>query len=395
MHHIIYLLSFISPFLLFASVLMMAIGAKGDPLNLALAGYGVLLMLFAALTFPRPGHPMFEMFARAKARLESRAAAKAASPQQSSADSALDQGTSVDVLQEMVDVNMPAVAFEAKPTPYHEGWSRLDLVVGHVEKPSSWIGGLPEMPQDIDWPVTNGKAAMFLAQIAMADLPQTIWGGMAPKSGWLLFFVAPQDWGGLRVIHIENRGAPRAYPNGASIENYLSYDASEAMQGLGRANDPLRPPKFALTVTSTDTNPPNIFQQLEKRDEVWGKYRALEITDPGLKPFAVGPNPSHVSTQMLALQSYLDNPNALTPDVREVLENLWTFQASIEAATMGGPVDSEFYYDAPEEPVALLRIPSSKLLGWSFGDSSSLGVFIAPKDLKAHLWDKAWFRISN
>lgn len=395
MHHIIYLLSYISPVFLFASVLMMAIGVKGDPMNLALAGGGLLIMLLAGVTFPRAGHPMFEVFARANAKREDKAAAKAISPQRASVASPRDAKASAEMLQQMVDVNVAAVSFEPKHQSHHEGWSRLGLVVGHVEKPSSWIGGLPEMPADFDWPMTDGKAAMFLAQIAMADLPQTIFGGIGPKSGWLLFFVAPSDWGGVQVIHIEQRGAPHTYPNGASIANYLSYATRQAMQEMGRPDDTFCPPKFALTFAPTDTNPPSIFQHLEMRDELWGKYRAVELTHPGLKPFAVGPGPTHVSTQMRALESFLDNPDALASDVRNVLEDFWTFQASVEAATMGGPVNSEFFYDVTDEPVALLRLPSSTLLGWSFGDASSLGIFITPEDLKAQRWDKAWVSIAN
>lgn len=374
---------------------MMAIGVKGDPINLALACYGLLVMLFAALTFPRPGHPLFEAFARGKASRENRETVKAPPLQQKNTERELDQETSIDMLQNMVDVNMAAATFEPNPKPYHAGWSRLDLVVGHVDMPSSWIGGLPEMPDDIEWPVKDGKAALFLAQIAMEDLPKNIFGGIGPKNGWLLFFVAPSDWGGVQVIHIEQRGAPRAYPNGASIENYLTHSQREMMQSLGRPNDAFRPPKFALIVTPTDTNPPNLFQHLKKRDEVWAAYRALDITDPGLAPFTVGPKPTHEAAQMLILETYMDSPDALAPAVREVLEDIWNYNASVEAATMGGPVASDFFYDAPEEPVALLRLPSSSLLGWSFGDVSSLGVFIAPEDLKAHRWDKAWFNIAN
>lgn len=62
---------------------------------------------------------------------------------------------------------------------------------------------------------------------------------------------------------------------------------------------------------------------------------------------------------------------------------------------MCGPVEQDFFYDAPEEPVLLLRLQSSKMLGWSFGAVSSLGVFIAPDDLNNRLCDKAWVTIAN
>ena len=58
---------------------------------------------------------------------------------------------------------------------------------------------------------------------------------------------------------------------------------------------------------------------------------------------------------------------------------------------MSGPVETEFFYTAPDKPVRLLRLPSSLLLGWQFGDVQSLGIFIAPEDLRAGRWDKVWF----
>ncbi|WP_299653440.1 DUF1963 domain-containing protein [uncultured Tateyamaria sp.] len=409
MQRIIYLLSFVSPFLLFASVLMMAIGVKGDPINLALAGYGLLVMLVSAVTFPRAGHPLFEAFANAKTRLEDRETAKAMTPQPDikakrhgeraktldKETKEIDEETGLDMLRNLVDVNVAALNFEAKPQAYHQGWSRLDLVVGHVDAPTSWIGGVPELPDDIAWPVTDGKAAMFLAQIAITDLPKNIFGGLGPKSGWLLFFLAPGDWGGIQVIHIEQRGAPRDYPNGAVIEKYLPYGMSDFMQAQGLPNDAYRPPKFALTVTPTHANPPSIFQRLKERDEVWDTYRALDISDPEFERFAVGQSPTHFQVQKLALDAFLTNPGALAPSIREVLERVWTFEASVEAATMGSPVNDEFVYDVAEEPVALLRLPSSNLLSWAFGDASVLGVFIAPDDLTARRWDKAWFSIAD
>src|SRR6056297_3519456 len=77
------------------------------------------------------------------------------------------------------------------------------------------------MPPSVDWPQTDGNAALFLVQIALSDLPDDIWRGLGPKSGWLLFFLAPRDWGGLGVLHVRKRGTPRPYLNGACIENYL------------------------------------------------------------------------------------------------------------------------------------------------------------------------------
>ncbi|MDQ6438223.1 DUF1963 domain-containing protein [Mesorhizobium sp. LHD-90] len=92
----------------------------------------------------------------------------------------------------------------------------------------SWIGGLPMMPANVDWPVgptidypERGMTPLhFVAQIACADLPAELWGGLGPRSGWLLLFFNAQDWTveedsqAVRVLHISELGPERKPPPG-------------------------------------------------------------------------------------------------------------------------------------------------------------------------------------
>ncbi len=94
------------------------------------------------------------------------------------------------------------------------------------DAPRSWIGGLPMIPDTIAWPRAKseehpGKGLIplnFLAQIACADLPAELWGGLGPRQGWLVFFCA--SWGGtpfveantFRVYHIPELGRKRRPP---------------------------------------------------------------------------------------------------------------------------------------------------------------------------------------
>ena len=370
MRHLLFFFSFLSPPILFGATLMLAIGFKGDPMNMTLAFYGVVMMLLGALAFPRQGHPIYRAIERMTA------------PSKQEPE---------DMLKQMVDFNMAAVDFEPNAQPFHAGWSRLDLILVAPENPSSWIGGLPEMPPGVDWPQTDGNAALFLAQIALSDLPDDIWGGLGPKSGWLLFFLAPRDWGGLRVLHVKQRGAPRPYPNGACIENYLDHDDLAAMKEIGRAAGDFRPPRIALAVSPTNTQPADSYLHIDELRALRERHRSIDLSDPLFAPFAIGANPTRLSVEMLARQTYFQNPDDVSPEIREIFEPTWTFQASLEAATMSGPVREEFFYTAPEDPVLLLQLHSSKLLGWTFGGNESLGIFIAPKDLRRRRWHKAWF----
>ncbi|MBA4009927.1 MAG: hypothetical protein C0486_14245 [Erythrobacter sp.] len=94
------------------------------------------------------------------------------------------------------------------------------------EPPRSWIGGLPMLPDAIEWPRQSSRAypdkgaipLNFIAQIACADLPADLWGGLGPRHGWLVFF-APRpadgprgDYSPMRVLHTAELGRERPAP---------------------------------------------------------------------------------------------------------------------------------------------------------------------------------------
>lgn len=93
------------------------------------------------------------------------------------------------------------------------------------EPPRSWLGGLPMMPDGVEWPRgisgENREAGEvplhFLAQIACEDLPAELWGGLGPRTGWLLFFINPNDCiaeeeGTRRVLYTRELGSERQPP---------------------------------------------------------------------------------------------------------------------------------------------------------------------------------------
>ncbi|MEO0976323.1 MAG: DUF1963 domain-containing protein [Pseudomonadota bacterium] len=103
---------------------------------------------------------------------------------------------------------------------------RRQVPIRADEKPRSWFGGLPMMPDNVPWPKSislehpqRGEIPLhFLAQISCADLPEELWGGLGPRDGWLLFFIDPNTGDldgrteGCRVIHTRTLGSERAAP---------------------------------------------------------------------------------------------------------------------------------------------------------------------------------------
>lgn len=103
---------------------------------------------------------------------------------------------------------------------------RRQIPVRFDEPPRSWLGGRPMMPDDIAWPTAfnserreRGRCPLhFVAQIACADLPKELWGGLGPRTGWLLLFLSGEDSDvsankeALQVIHIPELGPEQEPP---------------------------------------------------------------------------------------------------------------------------------------------------------------------------------------
>lgn len=91
--------------------------------------------------------------------------------------------------------------------------------IRYNEPTRSWLGGLPQMPDTMSWPRTDGGAPLqFVAQVCCADLPKEMWGGIGPREGWLLLFVdcySMEDEnhdGNVQVLHLHALGPEREPP---------------------------------------------------------------------------------------------------------------------------------------------------------------------------------------
>nr|WP_281356644.1 DUF1963 domain-containing protein [Sulfitobacter algicola] len=133
----------------------------------------------------------------------------------------------------------------AKPTIYLH---RSFPVPSHLDDTLSYLGGMPMLPADIEWPRTAaGQALHFIAQIDCASLPKT--NVDLPDHGLLLFFAMLQDGASYEqatcsdycsVIHITQQDTPLRQPP----DDLHTLDQI----GMGMPGDPVLPDDPALRV---------------------------------------------------------------------------------------------------------------------------------------------------
>ncbi len=97
--------------------------------------------------------------------------------------------------------------------------------------PSSWLGGLPMLPESVEWPrAANGAPLHFIAEIDCAGLPANLWSGLGPRKGWLLLFVdilQQEDLsadGAVQLVHVDQLGPERQPPDDMSTVRHAMSD---------------------------------------------------------------------------------------------------------------------------------------------------------------------------
>ncbi len=272
-----FILGFLCPLALVAAVFLMADGIKGDPQDLSQALEGGLLFGVGLLCLPQPGHPIHRLIERMSSKTPARDQA-----QTPKAPVSPEVGRH---LQDMLDYNLKALTFKPRPRPWHAGWCRLDPVIGASVDATSWIGGLPEMPEDIAWPEHDGRPMVFVAQIAMKDLPPNVWDGLGPNGGWLLFFFEPRAYRIVRVLHVHRNGPVRPLPDMPEPEYRISLEMRNTLEALGRDAERSTLMKWALKTTPlgpTAPEPPSWDDRYKIKQDL---RKALWNTDVSVEPF--------------------------------------------------------------------------------------------------------------
>jgi uncharacterized protein YwqG len=115
--------------------------------------------------------------------------------------------------------------------------------INSIEKPAvllesgasdgfSKIGGLPDLPESVEWPAWKGKPLSFLCQIDLSSIPEKSYFSGYPESGFLFFFYDqeqetwgfdPEDRGSWKVIYLESLQSGGRTPAPEGLEKEYIY----------------------------------------------------------------------------------------------------------------------------------------------------------------------------
>lgn len=235
----------------------------------------------------------------------------------------------------------------------------------------SKLGGLPDLPADLQWPERKNVPQSFIAQITLEDVRAYDVNKVLPQSGMLWFFYDaqqetfgedPTDRGGWQVFY------------------------REATQQLQRATTPEKlPPKSlfqACALSFTNEITLSQFPKLEIAHFDWTedeqhKYETLLSTFPSADDHA------QVHHRLLG------NPNTIQDDMRsqcQLVSHGITDDSTPQATRLlQGAMDWQL----------LFQVDSDEDAGMNWGNNGMLYYWITSQDLKVQHFDTTWLVLQS
>ncbi|WP_430108415.1 YwqG family protein [Paenibacillus sp. B1-33] len=233
---------------------------------------------------------------------------------------------------------------------------------------SSRIGGDPDLPTDVEWPLdSSGTAMTFLAQLRLSDLAAVDETSLLPVSGMLSFFVGVDE----PAYHIEHK---------------VFYLPEEKMQDAKRRPSPevttLEEKFTGYKVTARSTiEPPNFgyvdYEQVEDDEHDFEQYEELcfELNEESSNDLALMfgyPATQHGDCEYEAALRLLTG-KAYNYSVKTALKEI---TAHLNA-------DADKAEREVRDTLLLLALDSDQDVGFCWWDAGELQFFIRKEDLLA------------
>lgn len=228
----------------------------------------------------------------------------------------------------------------------------------------SFLGGVPRLPRDLEWPERDGSPMSFLAQIDLASLTSLESPDTLPNKGTLFFFYdceempwgfEPEDRDGWKILYSEE-------------------DCSELPLSQSRKKDTLffsqRGLEFAL-ISTTPSIYNNKVVELKLPDGLTDKWFDLWPGQELPIQFFGFANPVQDDEMDLQCQLAFNGVNVGSPSAYK--------SAKAKALTHG-----------KEDWLLLAQFNSVEEIGFEWGDSGMLYFWIRKEDLAQRNFDNVW-----
>ncbi|MBM3476681.1 MAG: DUF1963 domain-containing protein [Armatimonadetes bacterium] len=236
----------------------------------------------------------------------------------------------------------------------------------------SRIGGMPDLPPEVEWPTWNDQPLAFIAQISLSELPPYEFLEVLPSTGVLSFFYSarqetwgfdPKDQSSWRVLHLDEQGLQRRSPS-----PYLPDEGIYQSCGLDYA------PSFTLPCIES----PHVDLDFDR-----GPWEGIDEYIELLKDF------EQLVDEGRWLNRLLGHPDQMQNDM------LLTAQWASHGLYCGRPDPAQAERERELEPGAadrqlLLQIDSDPNTGMMWGDVGKLYYLMHSEDLRNRNFDAAW-----
>ncbi|MEJ8546264.1 YwqG family protein [Brevibacillus borstelensis] len=237
---------------------------------------------------------------------------------------------------------------------------------------ASRIGGDPDLPPHIEWPLTtDGIPMTFLVQLNLKDLAKHDESSLLPTSGMLYFFVGIDE----PAYHIEHRVIFLKDDELGSVQRRSSPDVTglkEQFHGYQlEARASLEPPNYAYVDDD----------QIENDEVGYEEYEDLcfsisdSMSDDVVRLFGY-PTGQHDDSELEAALMILTGAH-YNYNEREALQQITDHFAGDEEKTM----------EEIKDTLMLLEIESDNDVGFRWWDAGVLHFFIRKQDLLAGRFD--------
>lgn len=240
---------------------------------------------------------------------------------------------------------------------------------------ASRLGGAPDLPPALEWPVRDGEALAFLGQLRLQDVAALDSSTTLSPSGLLLFFfdasrqpsgLAPDDAGSCRVILVEDESAAApAEPGQGAFSDYPLHLSSELSV----------PPGWSSYVEMLELTEEEALAWDELREQLAAK-QGVELED--------------LSPDQHALHRLLGFPDTASDEL----------ELDCQLASEGLDLrDGEGYFDPRRDELApgaaawrlLLQVSSDDDLGTEWDEGlSRLYIFVRESDLATRDFTRPW-----